>query len=287
MQTGRNGLMKSLKGKMHDQTIMLSRFLFSLPIVLIWLLGLYLLGYEFPEFNREFFFYATIGCLFQIIASMLYLLLFGRRNFVIGVTYNQTQVIMTVIFSALFFAHYVSLGALIAIILSFVGVVMITVAEKHIEPKRLWQKILTPSAFIGIGCGVFFGINGVLVHKAISVLEGGDFFVNGSVTLLYVILLQAPIMFLLVAIRDKKQLFVMMQNRPRVYLVGLANAISSLGWFSAFSLTHSSHVFMLAQVEIIFSILLSNKVFKETTSKLEFAGMAIVVGSIIILVLYK
>jgi hypothetical protein len=55
MQTGRNGLMKSLKGKMHDQTIMLSRFLFSLPIVLIWLLGLYLLGYEFPEFNRVFF----------------------------------------------------------------------------------------------------------------------------------------------------------------------------------------------------------------------------------------
>lgn len=287
IQTGRNGLMKSLKGKIDDEAIMLSRFGFALPFVILWVAALYAMGYKMPSPGIEFYIYCTTGAICQIIASILYLKLFGRRNFVVGVTYNQTQVIMTVIFSALFFASYVSIGALFAIIMSFIGVVMITIAEQHMEPKKFWQRIFTPSAFIGLGCGMFFGINGVLVHKAISTLEGAEFFVQGSIAVLYVITLQTIFMFFVVFTKNKKQIKQIFKNRRTTYLVGLTNAISSLGWFIAFSLTHTSHVFMLGQVEIIFSILLSRKIFQESISKLELLGMFIVVGSIILLVMYK
>jgi len=287
IQTGRNGLMKNLKSTMHDETIMLSRFVFSVPIAFAWLSILYVLDYQFPGMNSKFFIYASAAAICQIIAGMLFLKLFGRRNFVIGVTYNQTQVIMNVIFSAIIFMQFVSLGALAAIILSFVGVVMITVAEKHIEPKNLWQRLFTPSAMIGLGCGAFFGITGVFLREAILVLDKGEFFVKSSYTLLYVLTLQAIIMSLITLVKQAGQFKVMIKHAPKASMVGLTNAVTTFGWFLAFSLTHSAHVYMVGQIEVIFSILLSRKIFKENISKLELFGMFIVVGSIILLVLYK
>lgn len=170
IQTGRNGLMKDLKGKMRDETIMLSRFLFSMPFILLWFFLLYASGYEIPQMNTTFLAYAGFAAVGQLMAGLLYLKLFGRRNFVIGVTYNQTQVIMNVLFSAILFSQFVSFGAFIAVILSFVGIVLISLAEKHLEPKTLLQRILTPSALMGLGCGVLFGLTGVLFREAILVL---------------------------------------------------------------------------------------------------------------------
>ena len=174
-----------------------------------------------------------------------------------------------------------------AIILSFMGVVMITVAEKHIEPKKLWQRILTPSALIGLGCGAFFGITGVLLREAILALETGHFFVKGSYSLVYVLTLQAIIMSAITIFKKASEFKVMILNAPKTLMVGITNSIATLGWFISFSLTHSAHVYMVGQIEVIFSILLSRKIFKENISKLELTGMFIVVGSIILLVLYK
>lgn len=165
IQTGRNGLMKNLKGKMLDETIILSRFLFSTPLILLWLYFLYAYGYKIPKINLTFLFYAGAAAVGQLFAGLLYLRLLARRNFVIGVTYTQTQVIMNVLFSAILFSQFISFGAFIAVLLSFVGIVLISLAEKHLEPKTLLQRILTPSALMGLSCGVIFGITGVLFRK--------------------------------------------------------------------------------------------------------------------------
>jgi hypothetical protein len=68
-------------------------------------------------------------------------------------------------------------------------------------------------------------------------------------------------------------------------LVGLAGVLGSLGWFMAFTLQHAAYVKALGQVELIFTFLTSWLVFRETTSRRELSGIALVIASIIVLVL--
>lgn len=108
---------------------------------------------------------------------------------------------------------------------------------------------------------------------------------QASFALVYVTVIQAVIIVVIVSVKSRKQLPLMIKHRRQVSWVGLTNAVSSLGWFVAFSMTHSAHVYTVGQVEVIFSLLLSHRVFKEKLYKQELLGMTIVIGSIILLVL--
>lgn len=285
LQTSRNGLMKHLKARLDDEAIMLSRFMFSLPFLLVFLAGFHFMGnYPLPSFNRHFLLYMPLAAISQTIAGWLFLKMLSRRNFAVGVTYAQTNAMMQALFAALLFGEIISVMAGIAIFCSFTGIVMITMVEKHLEPKSLLKRIFTPSAFLGIGSGVFFGFAGVFIRQSVLALEGGVFFVNAAFTLCFVLALQTTIMSGILAIKKKEQLQQVFQCGYHPYLVGCSNAISSFCFFMAFSLTQAAYVSMVAQVEVVLSIFLTHKVFKEKMAPLELAGIVIMVSSIILLV---
>lgn len=287
VQTLRNGLMKDLKQNIDDKNIMLLRFMFSIPFVIIAVIILYSLGFELPKSDYQFFIYASIAATCQVIAGLLFLKLLTRRNFIIGVTYNQTQVIMNVILSSLLFLNFVSTLAFLAIILSFIGVVMITIAEENIKPTKFFKRLFSPSAIIGLGCGFFFGLTGVLLSEAISYIKSDVYIVKSVYSLIYFLLFQTICMLIIALYKKDFSVKLIKNNFTKISLVGLTNSLTTLGWFIGFSLTHSAHVYMLAQVEVIFSILISRKIFKETVNNLEYIGIGIILFSIVLLVQYK
>jgi drug/metabolite transporter (DMT)-like permease len=286
-QVSRNILMKQMKSKMDDEAIMLARFAVSAPFALLWLVCLSLLGYAMPQANWIFILYVIIASAFQIAGGLLFLRLFGRRNFVIGVTYARMDAMMAALFGAIIFSEFVSVGALFAIILSFSGIVMIAMAEEHLEPKNLFKRIFTPSAIMGAGSGVMFGISSLFIRHSILALEGGEFFVRSTYSLFCMQVLQAFAVFVIVYIKNKPQIVKIVRSGYGVYLVGLTNSVSSFCWYVAFSLTNAAHVSMVGQVEILFSVFVTHKVFKEKTCMLEILGMTVVVGSILLLVYFK
>ncbi|MDB2414834.1 EamA family transporter [Rickettsiales bacterium] len=283
VQTSRNGFMKHLKEKIDDEAILLSRVALSIPFVFLWLCIFKSLGYKIPSLNSDFILYISIASFAQIAGGFLFLKLFGRRNFVIGVAYTHTSTIMKMLFAAIFFGELVSLGSLFAIFISFFGVIIITLAEKHIEPLNLFRRFFTPSAIMGLSSGVFFGITGVFVRQAILSLEG-EFFVSSAHALFVILIMQTLIIFIILCVKNKEQISKIFSSGSSVYLLGFTNSISSLGWFTAFSLTNAAHVSMVAQMEIIFSLFLTHKIFKEKINIFEILGMVLLLGGILLLV---
>ena len=62
--------------------------------------------------------------------------------------------------------------------------------------------------------------------------------------------------------------------------------VGSFCWFSAFTLKNAAYVNTLGQVELIFSIAASVLFFKERITGRELTGMAVLLASILLLVVF-
>ena len=68
-------------------------------------------------------------------------------------------------------------------------------------------------------------------------------------------------------------------------VIGLSGMLASLCWFTAFALENATYVRAVGQVEMVFTIAASWIVFRERITPREYLGMALVLGSILLLVL--
>ena len=60
-------------------------------------------------------------------------------------------------------------------------------------------------------------------------------------------------------------------------LAGMFGALASAGWFTAMALEPAAHVRTLGLVEVLFSYLVSLRLFRERLSALEITGLALLV----------
>ena len=72
--------------------------------------------------------------------------------------------------------------------------------------------------------------------------------------------------------------------RPAV-MVGLFGALTSIGWFSAFTLQNATYVRALGQIELVFTFVATLFFFREKISSREYVGIALIIGSIILVLL--
>ncbi|MFB0999586.1 MAG: EamA family transporter, partial [Colwellia sp.] len=68
--------------------------------------------------------------------------------------------------------------------------------------------------------------------------------------------------------------------------VGITSVIGSIGWFTAASLQNAAYVKALGQIEIIITLFLTYRVFKERISRMEYLGMFLILLSVFILLLW-
>jgi drug/metabolite transporter (DMT)-like permease len=62
-------------------------------------------------------------------------------------------------------------------------------------------------------------------------------------------------------------------------------AAASAGWFTAFALEPAAHVRTLGLVELIFSYVVSLRLFKERLAKRELAGIALLAAGVLVITL--
>ena len=67
--------------------------------------------------------------------------------------------------------------------------------------------------------------------------------------------------------------------------IGLTSALGSIGWFTAMTLENASYVKAVGQVEVIFTLMISSLYFRETLSRLELTGMAVIVAGVLLFLL--
>jgi drug/metabolite transporter (DMT)-like permease len=68
--------------------------------------------------------------------------------------------------------------------------------------------------------------------------------------------------------------------------VGVTSVIGSIGWFTAASFQNAAYVKALGQVEFFITLFITYRIFKEKISLVEFLGMALIITSVVILLLW-
>jgi drug/metabolite transporter (DMT)-like permease len=67
--------------------------------------------------------------------------------------------------------------------------------------------------------------------------------------------------------------------------VGVAGALCSICWFTAFTIQNATYVRAVGQIELVFTFIATVVFFREKVSRLEIGGIVLVVGAILLLLL--
>ena len=285
-QTIRTALQKSLKKKLPDNLINWARYAFGLPFIIIYVIFLLAIGHNLPQINGQFLIFCFFAGIFQIVGTASLLNLFGKRNFTIGTIYAKTETIQTAFFGLILFGESISTAGFIGLIIGLFGVLLISLIEDKITLKNLIKGFLNKTAIIGIFIGFSFAMSGLLVREATLTLNE-NYLINSAFTLLIIITMQFVILGSKIMIHNKNELKKITKYWKSVTLIGLTSALGSIGWFSAFALTSATYVKIIGQAELLFSLIITHHFFREKINRIEIWGMALIMLSIILLIIFQ
>lgn len=288
LQTIRTGLQKHLKTELTTSAITFVRFLFGMPIAAIYLAGLIWISDEaVPPLTASFVGLTFVAGIGQIVGTFLLVYLFSFRNFAVGTTYTKTEAVQTALFGLIFFGEALSFAGASAIVISVVGVMMISVAHGQATLRGFMTGWTNRIALIGLVSGAGFAVAAVSIRAASLSLGLSGFLLPAALTLIWVTVIQVVVMGVYMLWRERDQLAAIFRNFKFSFLVGLTGVLGSMAWFNAMTLENAAYVRTLGQIELIFSLLTSYLVFKERSTRYEILGMVLIVVGIVILLLYR
>ena len=261
-----------------------SRFFYSAPFIL-GLLAIYLIasGKPMPALVPSFWVYGIFGATAQIAATVCVVLLFKQRNFAVGITFKKTEVIQTVLMGWIVLGEGVTPLGFAAIALGIVGLLLLSGGED----AQGWHmgQVNKRAAALGIASGFLFSISAVTYRGASLMLVEDDPILRATVTLAAVVVMQTLIMIVWLRFREPGQMRAVWSARRIAVWIGLTSMGGSLCWFIAFTLQNAAYVKAIGQVELILSVAASTFFFHERITRREWAGMAVLAASILMLVL--
>ena len=278
-QTARNAMQRELTAALGTVGATHVRFLFGFPFALVFLAGvLAATGSALPALPLVYWPWIAVGSGAQILATALMLATMNDRSFVVTIAYIKTEAVQAAVFGLIFLGDRVTTLMTVAIVMATAGVVAMSLkgrgaAEGGYRPVAL-----------GLAAGAMFAISAVGYRGAILSLGLPDFVLAATVTLTVGLVLQAGILTLYLALRDRSVLLAIARAwRPSLF-AGFMGATASQFWFLAFALTSVANVRTLALVEVLFAQAISFFIFKQATTRREALGMALIVLGVALLI---
>jgi drug/metabolite transporter (DMT)-like permease len=287
-QNLRSALQKHLKAHLSTAGATYVRFFYAWPFALLYVWGLtHFGGYEVPQINTRFMLFCIAGAISQIAFTFLLVWLFSFRNFAAGTIYSKTETVQVAVLGLVILGDPLSIGAAIAIAISFIGVLALSVAETKVTFRNLVTNLFGKTTLIGLACGACLGASVVFFRGAALSLGGSGFVMQAAMALAIAVVMQSVAMGIYLAVREPGQLKAVLVHWKPSLMVGITGALASVLWFSAFTLQNAAYVRALGQIELVFTILVSAIFFHEKIKRLELAGITFIMLGILILVLTK
>jgi drug/metabolite transporter (DMT)-like permease len=271
-QTARNAMQRELTTALGTVGATHVRFLFGFPFAIVFLaVVLAVSGLALPAPPPKFWPWVLLGAGAQILATALMLATMNDRSFVVTIAYIKTEAIQAALFGLIFLHDPLTVGMVVAISVATAGVVAMS-----LKGKGAMEGGYRPMA-LGLFSGAMFAISAVGYRGAILSLGLPSFVLAATYTLAVGLILQAGLLTLYLALRDRKVLGDIMRAwRPSLF-AGFMGATASQFWFLAFALTSVANVRTLALVEVLFAQAISYFFFKQTTTRREAVGMLLIV----------
>lgn len=254
------------------------RFLYAVPFA--WLgAALLFADRPLPEAGAAFWLNSAIGGVAQVGGTAALLGSFRRRSFAVGTAFSKTEAMQTAAFGFVLLGDSLSWLAFAGILVSLVGVVVMTVQESP-EDRTRWQG----GAGLGLLAGAAFAVAAVCYRGAALSLPDGAFFERALAVLAVALTVQTVAMGLFLRLREPRTLTAVLAAWRPGTAVGLAGALASAGWFSAMTLQNAALVRALGQVELIFAFLTSVWLFRERVRWRDAVGGGLLLFGVALLV---
>ena len=242
-------------------------------------------GFEFPAPELPFYLWGIFGGATQIGATALLVYLFGLRNFAVGTAYSKTETVQAAMFGAVFLEDSLSLPAVLAILISLVGVISISLSKSGRGLRSMTTALFERTTAIGLASGALFGVSAVSYRGASISLDGPNFMMQAGFTLACVTALQTVAMLIYIRLREPGQITKIVKAWRVASVVGVAGALGSMGWFTAMTIQNVAYVRALGQIELVFTFIASTVFFHEKSTRGEIIGIILIVLGILMLLL--
>ena len=287
-QTLRNAAQRHLTQSLGTLGATLVRFLYGLPFAALWLcLVLHFTAQSLPIPTLTFWAWVLVSSIAQIAATALLLQVMTDRNFALGVAYSKTEVIQIAVFAYVFLADPLRVPVALAILCGTIGVMLLSPADKAHPMRALVTGWTSRTALLGVASGACFGIAAVGYRGASLTLDGATFLLAAACTLVAAQTLQSIMLGGWLVVRQPTVAKNVLLAWRTSLFAGLMGATASGAWFTAFALEPVAHVRTLGLVELVFSLVVSQKVFRERLTKIELTGFLLLAVAVAIVSLWR
>jgi len=285
-QTLRNAAQRHLTAELGTLGATLVRFLYGLPFAALWLVGVqFAADHEIAAPAWAFYAWVFVGSVGQILATALLLRTMQERNFALGVAYSKTEVLQVAVFGLIFIGDPLSLQTAAAVASGTLGVLLLSPADPDKPLGAMLTGWTSRSALLGLASGTGFAISAVAYRGAALSLGTPSFLLAAAHTLLATQALQTLLLGGWLLARTPSIVGRVLRAWRISLFAGFMGAAASAGWFTAFALQPAAHVRTLGLIELIFSYVVSRRLFKERLGKRELAGMALLGAGVVIITL--
>ncbi|MBF5003234.1 DMT family transporter [Diaphorobacter caeni] len=283
-QTVRNSAQRSLTQELGTLSATLVRFLYGLPFAAVWLALLYLWPEKtpsIPHMSGAYFAWIGLGAFFQVAATAALLLAMKERNFAVAITLSKTEVLQVALFGAVFLHELPTPWALFAMVLATLGVFLLSLPPRgQLFSLSAW---FSKSALYGMACGACFAIASIGFRGAAIELHAETPWLSGAWGVLFAQAMQTLGLGLWVQFRTERGLAPLFRAWKLSMVAGSMGAAASLAWFTAYAMQSAASVRTLGMVEVVFSYIVSRKVFSESFSRPEKIGISLVLVGLVLI----
>ena len=285
-QAWRTALQQRLRAQLSVSGAGLVRYLYGLPFALVFA-GAWLTIQQdpVPAFGGAFVGFAVAGAVTQMAGTILLIMAFGHRGFVVGTAFSKTEAVQAALVTALFLGERLPLLAWIGIVAGVAGVLTLALAGRGVSGREIWRALRQPAALCGLGAGSMFALAAIAVKLATAELPDVDLIGSALITLVVVMTIQTGLHLLWVALRDHDTLRAVFRQWRTSSQVGLLSALGSACWYVGFAAAPAALVRIVGQVEVVFTIGFAYYYLREPVRWHEVAGLMLVVGGVVMALL--
>lgn len=277
--------LKVLNQRLSTQVTTYTRILFTLPLLIVYFAAvLWWTGEPLPPLSRGLVLYSAAAAIAQFVGTVLLVRLFQLGNFAVATLIIKADVIMTALIGTAFFSEAITPIGWIAIIVTMFGVIVISSGRPGPAAdgaaSRSRRSAMAP-AIVGLSAAIVYSLSYLCLREGILDIDpSAGTLVRAAYSVLVMAMLSAVMVGAYLLVREPRELVRMFSYQKLCWFIGITSAIGSIAWFIAAALTNASYVAAVAQVQIVFALLLSYFYFGERVRALEIAGIAIIVAGL-------
>lgn len=286
-QTLRNAAQRSLIAQVGTLGATLVRFLYGLPFAVLWLVATAVFLHQAPPpVNIAFLAWVVEGGVFQILATALLLMVMAQRNFALGVAYSKTELLQVAVTGSVLLGDPLSVTTAAAVLVATAGVLLLSPADRANPVRGLLVGWTSRSALLGLASGACFALAATGYRGgALALGQGTHFLLAAAYTLVWAQAVQVLLLGGWLLVRNRAVLVGVVRAWRTSLFAGCMGAAASVGWFTAMAIEPVAHVRTLGLVELLFSLLVSRRLFSERLLALEVAGLVLLTAGLVIITL--